>query len=83
MSYATLERHYRRLSHLEHLDAIAGWDEATMMAEGGGSARAEALATLRGIITRKRRTPRSASGSALRRPKRRGSMRGSARTCAR
>jgi carboxypeptidase Taq len=50
MSYATLERHYRRLSHLEHLDAIAGWDEATMMAEGGGSARAEALATLRGII---------------------------------
>jgi len=50
MSYATLERHYRRLSHLEHLDAIAGWDEATMMAEGGGAARAEALATLRGII---------------------------------
>ena len=50
MSYVALERHYRRLSHLEHLDAIAGWDEATMMAEGGGSARAEALATLRGII---------------------------------
>ena len=50
MSYAALERHHRRLSHLEHLDAIAGWDEATMMSEGGGGARAEALATLRGII---------------------------------
>ena len=50
MSYAALERHHRRLSHLEHLDAIAGWDEATMMSEGGGAARAEALATLRGIM---------------------------------
>jgi carboxypeptidase Taq len=50
MSYAALERHQSRLSHLEHLEAIAAWDEATMMSEGGGDARAEALATLRGII---------------------------------
>jgi carboxypeptidase Taq len=50
MSYAALERHHRRLSQLEHLEAIAAWDEATMMSEGGGDARGEALATLRGII---------------------------------
>jgi carboxypeptidase Taq len=50
MSYAALEGHQRRLSHLEHLEAIAAWDEATMMSEGGGDARGEALATLRGII---------------------------------
>ncbi|HSU39770.1 MAG TPA: hypothetical protein VLJ38_09380, partial [Polyangiaceae bacterium] len=50
MSYAALERHQKRLSHLEHLEAITAWDEATMMSEGGGEARAEALATLRGII---------------------------------
>ena len=50
MSYAALERHQKRLSHLEHLEAIAAWDEATMMSEGSGEARAEALATLRGII---------------------------------
>jgi len=50
MSYAALERHQKRLSHLEHLEAIAAWDEATMMSEGGGDARGDALATLRGII---------------------------------
>ena len=50
MSYAALERHQKRQSHLEHLEAIAAWDEATMMSEGGGDARGEALATLRGII---------------------------------
>src|SRR5689334_17464775 len=50
MSYAALEGHQRRLSHLEHLEAIAAWDEATMMSEGGGDARGAALATLRGLI---------------------------------
>ncbi len=50
MSYAALERHQKRLSQLEHLEAIAAWDEATMMSDGGGDARGEALATLRGII---------------------------------
>jgi carboxypeptidase Taq len=50
MSYAALERHQKRISQLEHLEAIAAWDEATMMSSGGGDARGEALATLRGII---------------------------------
>jgi carboxypeptidase Taq len=50
MSYAELVRHHKKLSQLEHLEAIAGWDEATMMPEGGGEARAEAMATLRGML---------------------------------
>ncbi len=50
MSYVALEQHQKKLAQLEHLEAIAAWDEATMMSEGGGEARGEALATLRGII---------------------------------
>lgn len=50
MSYAELVRHHKKLAQLEHLEAIAGWDEATMMPEGGGEARAEAMATLRGML---------------------------------
>jgi carboxypeptidase Taq len=50
MSYAALERQQKRVAHLEHLEAIAAWDEATMMSAGGGEARGEALATLRGLI---------------------------------
>jgi len=47
MHYDTLAARHRRLNHLGHVEAIVGWDEATMMPEGGGEARAEALATLR------------------------------------
>jgi carboxypeptidase Taq len=50
MSYAELVRHHKKLAQLEHLEAIVGWDEATMMPEGGGEARAEAMATLRGML---------------------------------
>jgi len=50
MSYAALERHHHRLAQLEHLEAIAAWDEATMMPDGGSDARGEALATVRGLI---------------------------------
>ena len=50
MSYSKLEDHFRRLSRLEHLDAIAAWDEAAMMPPGGGAARGAALATLKGLI---------------------------------
>jgi carboxypeptidase Taq len=50
MSYEKLERHYKKLAELEHLEAIVAWDEAAMMPEGGASSRAEALATLRGLI---------------------------------
>jgi carboxypeptidase Taq len=47
MSYAALAARYRRLFHLQHVEAITSWDEAAMMPPGGGEARAEALATLR------------------------------------
>ena len=50
MSYLALEQHFRRLAQLEHLEAIVAWDEATMMPEGGGEARGEAIATLRGLM---------------------------------
>ena len=45
-SYAELEALFTNLNHLEHLQAIAGWDEAVMMPVGGGPARAKALAAL-------------------------------------
>lgn len=45
-AYERLEKHHRQLFHLDHVEAITAWDEATMMPKGGGSARAAALATL-------------------------------------
>jgi len=50
MSYAALTEHFKRLSHLRHVEAMVSWDEATMMPTGGGPARGEALSTLRGLI---------------------------------
>jgi len=46
-AYQELESIFEKLSHLDHLCAIANWDEAVMMPAGGGSARSSALATLR------------------------------------
>ncbi len=47
MAYQALSTRHRRLAHLQHVEAIAAWDEAAMMPAGGGESRAEALATLR------------------------------------
>lgn len=44
--YSQLEKHFKKLSHLDHLAAICGWDQASMMPEGGNDARAEAMAEL-------------------------------------
>lgn len=41
-----LEAHFKRLSHFQHLAAICGWDQATMMPSGGSQARADAMAEL-------------------------------------
>lgn len=57
MSYLALEEHQRRISHLRHVEAIAGWDEAAVMPAGGGEARADAMATLRGIIHERSTAP--------------------------
>jgi carboxypeptidase Taq len=50
VSYTELAAHYHRISQLSHVKAITGWDEAVMMPHGGGDARAEAMATLEGLI---------------------------------
>lgn len=48
-AYQQLEAIFEKRAYLEHLGAIVGWDEATMMPTGGGNARAKALATLHAI----------------------------------
>ena len=46
MSYSALTHHFEQLHHLQHLGAICGWDQATMMPPGGNQARAEAMSAL-------------------------------------
>jgi carboxypeptidase Taq len=50
MSYSALERHFRRLGHLQHVAAILQWDEAVMMPPASGDERAEAGATLQVVL---------------------------------
>lgn len=50
MSYARLEEHFRRYGHLCHVAEIMQWDEAVMMSPSGGAARAEAMATFKGLM---------------------------------
>jgi carboxypeptidase Taq len=49
MSIEQLERHFRRIAHLQHVSAIMQWDEAVMMPAAAGAERAAALATL-GVV---------------------------------
>ncbi|KPK66461.1 MAG: peptidase M32 [Gemmatimonas sp. SG8_38_2] len=56
-AYETLEHRFRDISHLEHVQAMLFWDEATMMPMGGGPARAEALAALAGVLHERRAAP--------------------------
>src|SRR5439155_1133286 len=48
-AYQDLEARFRRLGAVEEAVAVLHWDTAAMMPAGGGSARAEQIATLRGI----------------------------------
>lgn len=48
-AYKQLERVFENLSHLNHLDAIIGWDEAVMMPPGGAENRARAVGYLHGL----------------------------------
>ena len=57
-AYSALEEHHRRIAHLSHAEAMLSWDEATMMPSGGGDARADALASLRGAIHERSTEPR-------------------------
>jgi carboxypeptidase Taq len=49
VSYRILEDRHRRLSQLDHACAILDWDQAVVMPERAGAARAESLSTLRGL----------------------------------
>ena len=49
MSYAALHQRFERVGALRHALAMLAWDEAAVMPAGGGPARAEALATLKGM----------------------------------
>jgi carboxypeptidase Taq len=46
-SYLKLEKHFKRISSIDHASAILGWDESVMMPHGSGVARGQALADLR------------------------------------
>jgi carboxypeptidase Taq len=48
-AYTDLEAQFRRLGAVEEAIAVLHWDAAAMMPAGGGAARAQQLATLRGI----------------------------------
>ena len=48
-AYTDLEARFRRLGAVEEAIAVLHWDAAAMMPAGGGAARAQQLATLRGI----------------------------------
>jgi len=49
MSFSQLESQFRRIAHLEHVAAILSWDEAVMMPEAAGHARADAMSAL-GVV---------------------------------
>jgi len=48
-AYQKLEAHFRRAAHLDDAVGMLHWDMSTMMPAGGAAARAEQMATLRGI----------------------------------
>jgi len=48
-AYQKLEAHFRRAAHLDDAVSMLHWDMSTMMPAGGATARAEQMATLRGI----------------------------------
>jgi len=49
-AYQLLEGHFDRIYDLQNIGAIAGWDEAAMMPEGGGEVRGKGLATLASVV---------------------------------
>jgi len=62
-SYDHLASSFGRLHHLEHLQSMAYWDQASMMPAGGAQARAGALAEVAALMHQLRTDP--ALGDAL------------------
>ena len=50
MSYQALHQRFKRIADLNHALSMLSWDEAVMMPTGSGDERAEALATLTGMV---------------------------------
>ena len=50
MTYQALHDHCKRIGDIDHAIAMLSWDEAVMMPNGGGSVRADALATLKDTV---------------------------------
>ena len=70
-AYDELKRIWTQLHHFNHLQSIAGWDQAAMMPPKGNAARANAMAEMEGLLHRMRTDPTlatllaSAEGEAL------------------
>jgi carboxypeptidase Taq len=56
-AYDQLAHSFSRLHHLDHLQAMAYWDQAAMMPAGGAEARAAALAELAALMHQTRTDP--------------------------
>ncbi len=56
-AYNGLAQTFQRLYHLEHLQSIAGWDQAANMPPQGNEARAAAMTEMAGLLHRLRTAP--------------------------
>lgn len=56
-AYDELAGIWTRLHHFQHLQSIAGWDQAAMMPPKGVEARAAAMAEMEGLLHRMRTDP--------------------------
>ena len=56
-AYDELAAIWNRLHHFQHLQSIAGWDQAAMMPPKGNDARARAMAEMEGLLHRIRTDP--------------------------
>ena len=59
-AYEQLTGIWTRLHHFQHLQSIAGWDQAGMMPSKGNTARANAMAEMEGLLHRMRTDPKLA-----------------------
>ena len=57
-AYDELTSIWNRLHHFEHLQSIAGWDQAAMMPPKGNDARAKAMAEMEGLLHQMRTDPK-------------------------
>ena len=64
-AYERLTEHFQKVGDLDHVYSISSWDEATMMPEGGGTARGQAMATLGVVIHEMQCSEKIASGWTL------------------